>query len=69
MEIPVNSDLQGPLAAAKVAPSDSGVVVRTEDVAAGADPVPSQSAAPTNTTLNSKVMIIDDEQLLSLIHI
>lgn len=61
METPVNSDLQVPLASVV---RDSEVIARPEVPTADADLAAKQYADAENATLNSKVMIIDDEQLV-----
>ena len=65
METPVNSDLHVPPAAVLRVPRESEVISRPdEDAASDADLAANQYEDAENETLNSKVMIIDDEQLV-----
>ena len=70
METPVNSELQVPAAQVPLVSQGSELVSRPEGLAAdvstatGAESAANQPAEAENATVNSKVMIIDDEQLV-----
>ena len=64
METPVNSGLQVPPTAVQHISQESEVISNPEDASADADLAAKQYADAENATLNSKIMIIDDEQLV-----
>jgi len=64
METPVNSDLQGPSAEVPSFPPAGEVAPTSEGVGVNADSAANQYTDAENETLNAKVMIIDDEQLV-----
>lgn len=64
METPVNSDQQVPLDSVPHVSQDGDVISKPEYVSVDTDLAVQQYADAENATLNSKIMIIDDEQLV-----